>query len=140
MKSYELTYIISSALTTDEVQNVVKETEGFIQSHEGMILSSEKTSAQPLAFPIKKQASGYFATTIFQAEESKVKTLKEKMDKEKEVLRSVILVKKPLKEMKERRTRKPLASAEAVPGLKEKKVYEKMSSEDLDKKIDEILQ
>ena len=140
MKSYELTYIISSALTTDEVQNVVKDMESFIQSHEGVILSSEKTGAQPLAFPIKKQASGYFATTMFQAEEGKMKALKEKMGKEKEVLRSIILVKKPIKEMKERRTRKPLATAESVPGLKEKKVYEKMSSEDLDKKIDEILQ
>ncbi len=139
MKSYELTYIISSALTTDEVQNAVKDTESFIQSHEGIILSSEKTSAQTLAYPIKKQSSGYFSTIIFQAAEEKVKALKEKLDKEKQVLRSIILIKKPIKEMKARRTRKPLVTTEAAPGLKEKKVYEKISSEDLDKKIDEIL-
>ncbi len=141
MKSYELTYIISSGLTTDEVANVMKETESFIQSKEGVILSSEKTAAQTLAYPIKKQSSGYFSTVIFQLEEGNVKELKAKLDLQKEILRSVILVKKPAKIMKERRTRKPMAASEmnAMTPAKEKKSQEKLNPEDLDKKLDEIL-
>ncbi len=143
MKSYELTYIISSSLTTDEVHNVIKDTESFIQGNEGVILSSEKTSAQPLAYPIRKQSSGYFATIIFQAEAEKVKALKDKLDKEKEVLRSIVLIKKPVKELKARRMRKPLTQASKELGEiltdKDVKKGEKVKPEDIDKQLDQIL-
>ena len=56
--------------------------------------------------------------------------LKEKLDKEKEVLRSIVLIKKAVKEVKARRTRKPLMTTDAVPGLQERKVHEKINPED----------
>ena len=61
MKTYELTYIISSQLMSSEADGLMKEVESFIQSKDGVVLKSEKTAAQPLAYQIKKQSSGYFA-------------------------------------------------------------------------------
>lgn len=140
MKSYELTYIISSAISADEAANVAKENETFIQSKEGVILSSQKSVAQTLAYPIKKQHSGYFVTTIFQAAEDKLKELKAALESNKSILRSVILIKKPAKEVKPRRTRKPLFSTEGVGiGSPEKKIQKAVNPEDLDKKLDELL-
>ena len=108
MKPYELTYIISSAQKSEDAQNLTKEVEAFIQEKGGVIVKSEKTVPQSLAFPIKKQSSGYFAILEFQIEEKEIKGIKEKLGKEVNVLRSSLVVKMPAKPVKKRRTRKPM--------------------------------
>ena len=143
MKTYELTYIISSAMTQEDAALVSKDVETFIQSKEGVILKSEKTSAQSLAYPVKKQSSGYFCILEFQTSESTLKEMNAMLGKEKKILRHFVLIKKPVKIMKERRTRKPVIAAE-TPGLAKtatetKKKAEKLNAVDLDKKLDEIL-
>ncbi len=143
MKTYELTYIISSRLTGDEMAGLIKDIESFIQEKQGVIITSQKTAAQPLAYPINKQSSGYFATLVFQMEESGVAPLKAKLEKEKEVLRHLLLIKKPVREVKERRMRKPLLSQDAQAGNISTdtagKKTEKVDEGDLDKKLDEML-
>ncbi|OGZ70408.1 MAG: 30S ribosomal protein S6 [Candidatus Staskawiczbacteria bacterium RIFCSPHIGHO2_12_FULL_38_11] len=144
MKTYELTYIISSQISTDESEALRKDLESFVQSKEGVILKSEKTTPQTLAYPIKKHSSGYFATLTFQVLEDKVKEIKDKLEKDLKVLRHFILIKRPVKIMKERRSKKPLflqnkieESPFTAAGMKKKE--ETVKTEDIDKKIDEIL-
>lgn len=140
MKTYELTYIVSSGLSTEEVDNVVKEIDTFVQSQNGVIMSSEKSAAKPLSYRIAKQSSGYFVTSTLQLEETSVKPLQEKLNHEKNVLRHAVMVKKAVKASKERRTRKPMAQTEKLTApVATKKVTEKVNPEDLDKKLDEIL-
>jgi len=111
MKSYELTYIISSQLSSYQAEATAKEIESFIKNNEGVILRSEKISVQTLAYPIKKRSSGYFADLTFQVAEDKIKELKEKLEKSNQILRHLILVKKPARILKALRTRKPLTSS-----------------------------
>ncbi len=122
---------------------LIKNIEGFIQEKEGVIITSQKTAAQTLAYPIKKQSSGYYVTTVFQAAEDTIKPLSSKLDLEKDVLRHLILIKKPVKEVKERRTRKPLVTADtavaATLATPTDKKAEKVDAMDLEKKLDEIL-
>ncbi len=144
MKTYELTYIISSQMMSREADAFMKEVETFVQSKDGVVLTSEKTIAQPLAYRIKKQSSGYFAILTFQSAEDRIKEIQEKLNKDGKVLRSVMVVKKPIKEMKERRVRKPLFTqdkeATVKAGIfKEEKKEEKLNPEELGKKLDEIL-
>jgi len=140
MKTYELTYIISSGITLDEVDAITKEVETFIQAGEGVILHSEKTTAQTLAYPIKKQSSGYYVITTFQIAESKIKELKALLEKQKDILRHFILYKRPVKEMEVRRTRRPMPATEAaIVENKDKKKGEKAEIEEINKKLDEIL-
>ncbi len=147
MKSYELTYIISSQIPSEQVNTLSKEVESFIQSKEGVILKSEKTGAQTLTYPIKKQSSGYFVTLTFQILENKIKELKEKLEKDTNILRHFIIVKKPIKELKKRRTRKPLTTTEdkstnidsQIFTDANKKKSEKIDLDKIDKKLDEIL-
>lgn len=150
MKTYELTYIISSQISSGEADSVKNEVESFIQSKEGVILKSEKVGAQPLSYSISKQGSGYFNSTDFQVDESKMKEIKSNIDKNSNILRSIIVIKKPAKEMKERRFRRPMATPEFAikrkPSIMEtimrrgNKKEEKVDDVDLDKKLDELLQ
>ena len=140
MKPYELTYIISSSLTGEEADKVKKDIEAFVQEKGGVILKSEKTVPQSLAYPIKKHSSGYFITLEFQLEEKEVKQLNTNITKEPKILRHFLIVKKPIKMMKERRTKKPFTSEEragVMPGTKPKE--KPANLEDIDKKLDEIL-
>ncbi len=147
MKSYEVTYIISSQIPSEQVNALSKEIESFIQSKEGVVLKSEKTGAQTLSYLIKKQSSGYFATLTFQLLENKIKELREKLEKDINILRHFIIVKKPIRELKKRRTRKPLNITEdrstnvgsQIFTYVNKKESEKIDLDKIDKKLDELL-
>jgi len=141
MKSYELTYIISSEMKSEEADNLKKEVELFAQDRGGVIIKSEKTVPHILSYSIKKHASGYFVTLEFQVEEDKIKEIRAKLEKEAKVLRHAVIIKKPIKAVKERRTRKPVAvpSAQTIGANKEATHIEKPALEDIEKKLDEIL-
>ena len=129
---------------SSEADALIKEVEIFAQTKDGVILKSEKTVAQPLAYQIKKQGSGYFATLTFRVEEKKIKEVKSLLEKDKRILRHLILIKKPFKEMKERRIRKSLFTSDKGITPKsflteDKKKDEKLNPEDLNRKLDEIL-
>ena len=147
MKTYELTYIIPSGLNQIEIESTTKEIESFIQQKEGIILKSEKSLAKTLSYPIKKNSSGYFVTLILNILEDKVKELKEKLDKNNNILRHFILIHKPLKEISRRRMLiRPKAESRVnknfdIKNFSEQKKTDKVEvkSEDIDKKLDEIL-
>jgi small subunit ribosomal protein S6 len=145
MKPYELTYIISSEEKSEAAENLKKEVELFVQEKGGLIVKSEKTVPQSLAYPIKKHSSGFFVTLEFQAEEKEVEPLKEMPEKNPKILRHFIIVKNPIKQMKERRTRKPMTVLKDKPETTEvykgkaKKEETEVKIEDIDKKLDEIL-
>src|SRR3989344_6081323 len=104
MKPYELTYIISSEITSEESEAVAKNIESLIQEKEGVILKSEKPSPRTLAYPIKKQASGFFGVLEFQLEPEHFGELKEKLQKNDKIIRHMLIIKNPTKIQKERRT------------------------------------
>ena len=139
MQTYELTYIISSHMTMEEADGVKKDFEASLQATGGVIIKSEKTTPQPLAYQIKKQSSGFFVTTEFTVEENQIKPMKAQLEKNAKVLRHFLIVKKPVKIMKERRTRKPVAIAGMAQMAKPAKPPKKVQMEDINKKLDEIL-
>ncbi|MEK7562172.1 MAG: 30S ribosomal protein S6 [Patescibacteria group bacterium] len=148
MKTYELTYIISSEITSEEAGVMAKEFISFIESKEGIILRSENPVAKTLSYPIKKFGSGYFVVLEFKIEPEKLSELREKLEKEVKILRHVIIIKNPIRIRKERRSaRKSLFSTETEPKnitvaeeeIEEKKPVKKVELEDIEKKLDEIL-
>ena len=143
MKTYELTYIISSSLNQEEAQAVSKELEGLIQNNSGLIVSSEKLMIQTLAYPIKKQSSGYFSTLIFQIPEEKTKELKDWLEKNTKFLRYLLVIKKPVKALKPERVRRvftvprPQTIAES-PYIKTPEQKEEVTIEEIEKQLDEL--
>lgn len=138
MKNYELTYIISSDLTEQEINNLSLKITAFIQEESGSLEKITKSSKNKLAYSIKKKGEGFLNVLDFYLIPEKLENLKKKLDSEKQILRYMILTKKPLKKtrFKEVLTKKTKfqEAAEQHPEAK------KVELEEIDKKIDEILQ
>ena len=113
MKTYELTYIVSPDMTSEEVEAKAKEIESIISSKEGTILKQSNPIAKTLAYPIKNRASGFFGILEFQLESEQLLELKEILLKDGKIVRHMILIKEPIRIRKERRTRTKLGSEEA---------------------------
>jgi len=144
METYEITYIISNQLKSQEAESLSNEIESFIKEGEGVILKSEKISIKTLAYPIKKQASGYFVSLEFKIAKNKIQEIKEKLEKNVNVIRHIVLVKKPFKEMKKLRTRKTPVLKTGTPEVSSvfkdsKKGPGEFDFKKIDEKIEEIL-
>lgn len=141
MKTYELTYVVSSQLGDEQTAGLIKEVADFVQSKNGIIVSSQKSQAQVLAYPVNKQSSGYFITEVFQTNENDIQHLREMLNLRREVLRHLLLIKKAPKKMKERRTKKAAPVVEGFSANTTQKPAEQkeVSAVDLEKKLDEIL-
>lgn len=142
MKAYELTYIISPEITSEEAGAVAREIESSIQGKEGIIIKQENPSAKPLAYVIKKHASGFVGAIEFQSEPENVKELEEKLHKDAKIIRSMVTIKQIQKPRKERGSRRIIAETKQPeieiekPSEKEK---EKVELKDIEQKLDEIL-
>jgi len=139
MKTYELTYIIPASLNAEELSAAQKEVESSIQTNGGIIVKSDKTIAHVLAYPIKKQSSGYFFIVEFQMEEQNLKAVQEQLRKNNTIIRHFIVVKKPVKISKKRRVRRPLFVGAEQKLSEQKEGGEKLSETEIEKKIEEIL-
>jgi len=152
MKTYELTYIVSPEITSEEAEAKAKEIESAISSREGMVLKQSNPAAKSLSYPIKKHASGFFGVLEFQLEPEKLIELKEIIGKDGKIVRHMIIIKEPVKPRKERRAKaKPVPSFEIEQKKeiisKEEKpssakgfgtAKEKVELKDIEQKLDEL--
>ncbi|MCX6723073.1 MAG: 30S ribosomal protein S6 [Candidatus Staskawiczbacteria bacterium] len=129
MKTYELTYIVSPDITSEEAESKGKEIASLISSKEGTILRQSNPSARTLSYPIKKHASGFFGVLEFQVEPEKLLELKDILVKDGKIVRHMLIIKEAAMMKKERRTRtKPVPTFEI-----EKKVEDKIGQEENEK-------
>lgn len=144
MKTYELTYIISSEITSEEAGAKAKDINSSIESEEGVILRSDSPIAKTLSYPIKKMGSGYFTVLEFQIEPEKLSGFEEKIKKDEKILRHLVTIKNPARLRKERRSaRKPLAPVEPASIADDKIATDekdkKVELKEIEKKLDELL-
>ena len=105
MKTYELTYIVTPEITSEEAEAFAKEIETFVQSKEGTVIKQLNPVAKTLAYQIKKHASGFVGSIEFILEPEALLELKQKMEKDSKVNRNMIVIKYPPKKEKARRTK-----------------------------------
>jgi small subunit ribosomal protein S6 len=164
---YELLYIVPSRYTDAEVADVQKKVNGLIAQAGGAVTRETNLGKIRLAYPIKSQRHGTYVLAYFESEPSATKTLEAQLRLTDEVLRHMLLIAPkgaeamsfelqsyvaPLSEedTEERpRTRASrgedygaarapvIAPPVAAPMKREEKP---MSIEELDKKLDEILE
>lgn len=106
MKTYELTYIVSPELISEEAETKAKEIEALIKTGEGAVSRQNIPMARTLSYPIKKQASGYLGVLEFQLEPEKLNELEESLKKDEKIVRHMVVIKKPAKERRIRGLRK----------------------------------
>lgn len=153
MKVYELSYIISPEINSQEAEAKSKEIESAVQSREGVIVKQSNPVAKALSYPIAKRASGFLGVLEFQLEPEKLIEIKEILEKDGKIVRHMFIIKKPLKPRKERRSRKLVPDLETEnkienePGIKEEaplhtkasEFKEKVELKDIEQQLDEIL-
>lgn len=132
MKNYELTYLLSSELSEEEVKNLQAKIASFVQEEGGFLVEEGVFLRRKLAYPVKKQLQAYLVTFVFQLDPQKLAGFEKKIKAENQILRYLLLIKLPQKPRKIRTfARKPVAQ---IPE-KEKKVELK----EIEKKLEEIL-
>ena len=158
MKTYELTYIVSPEITSEEAEAKGKEIESAISTREGTIVRQSIPIARTLSYPIKKRASGFFSFLEFQLEPEKLVELKEVLAKDGKIVRHMVIIKEAAEMKKERRTRTKIAPAIEIEkkeevatekvkvATEEKPAVDKFSDnkgkvelKDIEQKLDEIL-
>lgn len=146
MTTYELTYIISPEITSEEAEAKGKEIELAIQSREGIILKQSNPVAKTLAYPVAKRASGFFGVLEFKLEPEKLLEVKEIVSRPSgvpgKIVRHMLIIKEPVKPRKERRSKK---SETPVFEKKEEKTEIKspeskpVELKDIEQQLDELL-
>ena len=155
MTTYELTYIISPEMTSEQAEAKAKEIESAVQAKEGTVVKQLNPIAKTLAYPISKRASGFFGVLEFQLEPEKLGELKEIIAKDGKIVRNMLIIKEPVRIRKERRTKPaPIIEAEQKIDLLQqtgnKEISEPVSTKtaagkekvelkDIEQKLDEIL-
>lgn len=162
MKFYEFLFILPSRYAENEVDGVVKAVMAVIEKAGAQPVKTAVLGRLKLAYPIEGSRYGTYVLTHFNAEPSAIPALDRALSLTDEVLRHVILSAKegdekkkvelsayvaPLSEeaREERDTRRPPSAAPARPvpapaaPAAVKPSEPAMSIEELDKKLDEIL-
>lgn len=157
---YELFYIVPSSLADAEVESVQKKISSMVTEAGGEISRDESLGKIKLAYPINHVRHGTYILVHFEAEASVVKDFDAKLRLTEEILRHTLTKMVPSTETKKyeltsyvaplsaeghsssRPKPAPATPKKLAPPLPTKpaETAPKMSVEELDKKLDEILE
>jgi small subunit ribosomal protein S6 len=157
---YEMLYILPISLTPEETAPFVEKISAYIKDNGGVITKDDNLGKQKFAYPIKALTHGYYFSYEFDLPKAILSKLNRAIQLMPEVVRFLIvkkkiktaqdiadekasqdrLAKRKEKEIEKLKAGKESSSAKATED-KDKKTSgkEKISLEDLDKKLDEIL-
>ncbi len=130
MKNYELTYLISSDVSGEELKNLSEKIKSFVQEEEGAIKKTTEPSKTKLGYQIKEKGEAFSCILNFSLNPEKIADLEKKLKAENQILRYMILNKDLFEKI--------LYPKRTSPKL-ETKESEKVELKEIDKKIEEIL-
>ncbi len=131
MNYYELTYLIPISLNEQEIEELSKKIEEFLQTEK--IDKKEGILRKKLAYPISGESQAFLISIFFQSEPADILKLKKYLKEEGKILRHLIIKTKPQEEEREEEDPKktPLFRPSQKP---------KVELSEIDKKIEEILE
>lgn len=151
LEHYEILYILPMSYTAEEVKPINQKVAELIKTNGGTITKEQDLDKQKFAYPIKNQSHGYYFLYEFDLPTDKLISLNRILQLTNEVLRFII-VKKQVKTEEQLKQEAKIQEKIAAKREKEKteeanvekvskeKAKPKISLEDLDKKLDEILE
>lgn len=137
---YELTYIISLLSAEVDTSSVAEKVRAQIKTLGGETKKEYISEKKKLAFQIRKQGFGFYATVVFEMEPEKIDELNIFLRSSNDILRHMIINQAELRT--ERVSKKPAriksTDSESVIGESTAKTG-KVKIEELDKKLEELL-
>jgi small subunit ribosomal protein S6 len=144
MPKYELMYILSSAVSDNDVPAIAAEVDKFITDQGGKLLSQEMMGKKKLAYPIKKTRNGFYVLETFQFDGPKTQSLDDKLRSIDSIIRYIVVNVEEMERRAEKdrkvqekmkASRKPVKpEAEEVPS------EIKMTETELEQKIEKALE
>ena len=151
-KHYELTFIVSGNLAETEQPAVLTKIKTLLEAQGAKISRQEDMGRRKLAYPIKHLKHGFYYSWCFNLVPQKLVALNKELSMETQLLRFLIINKHQksaaeianMEKIKARRVKEKIIeetkAKEAVKeAVAEKNKKPKFSLEDLDKKLDELL-
>ena len=162
-KQFELIYVIPATYSEEEIQPIIDRVTHLIKEIGGEVIQDDNWGKKRLAYPIKHVQYGYYILNVIDLKASQLRKLQNKLKMFQEILRYQIVkaikkektlpIQRPELE-KEKPELKPekrkvisevgVSEQEIIENRKkkepEKEKKKKISLEELDKKIDEILE
>ena len=158
---YELTTIIDSNIPDNEHEKIIGKIKELITKHQGEITSENNLGRRKLSYPIEKLLKGVFICLEFNLEPKSLKAIEKELKLDKTIIRYLIVkkpenvkllnseeIKKdkienltPLKKIPKIKEKTPLVTEknEKKEEVKEDKDFNKKDLNELDRKLDEIL-
>ncbi len=91
MPKYELMYILSSAVSDNDVPAVVAEVDKYLSSQGGTLLTQEMLGKKKLAYPIKKTRNGFYVVQTFNMDSRKLQDLDNKLRSIEAIIRYLVI-------------------------------------------------
>jgi len=152
LQHYELTFIIPGSLPEDEHPKIIDKINSLLQQNEAQITSQEDMGKKKFTYPIKHLRHGFYKTMTFDLEPQKLKEIEKELMLDQNILRFLTIKshqktkediakeeKVKAKRVKEKIAERTKQVEEKKEEKKEKTKKPKISLEDLDKKLDELL-
>ena len=141
MNYYELTCLISPLLSKQNLKEISKKIKDVIQEESGNLEKIILPEKKSLVYFVKKQEEAYLIIANFRFEPEKIKNLLKKLKSENQIIRYMLLNKKPLKEniKKESRWKQDKKSSVEYNSTSSRTENKKVELKEIDKKIEEIL-
>lgn len=149
MNHYEILYLFDIPGSEQDLQALTERIAGIIKNEGGSIVYQENLGRRRLSYPIKKLTQGMYQAVEFDMEPTQLKKLDRTLKLDQSIVRFQIISITPRTEADRRQTlpesvaprheRKPRTEAPA-PAPKPVAPQPELSSEELDKKLDELLE
>lgn len=91
MRHYENLVIVKPTLTEEEIKNTIATVEEFITSNGGEIIARDPMGMKKLAYPIEKNARGYFYVMYYKIAPSAISEIERRFRINEEILRFVTM-------------------------------------------------
>ena len=91
MPKYELMYILSSAVSDNDVPAVSQEVDKFITDQGGKLIKQEMLGKKKLAYPIKKTRNGFYVLETFDLEGKHLQPLDDKLRSMEPIIRYLVV-------------------------------------------------
>jgi small subunit ribosomal protein S6 len=119
MRHYENLVIVKPTLTEEEIKNTIAIIEEVITSNGGEIIGRDAMGMKKLAYPIEKNARGYFYVMYYTVAPSAISEIERRFRINEEILRFVTMKYDSKREIKAwndmvEKTKKPAATAAAA--------------------------
>jgi small subunit ribosomal protein S6 len=141
MPKYELMYILSSAVSDNDVPQISSEVDRFITDEGGKILTQEMLGKKKLAYPIKKTRNGFYVLETLDLDGTKLQALDNKLRSMEPIIRYLVInvEDQERRAAKDRRIQEKMRASRKLPKPEVVGSQVKLSETELEEKIEQAI-